>query len=190
MIRPKRLVVKTPDLPFESEFWPEEGKPQFRAKTAHIVLRESPSREAPISQELEIPLAARLEYSAFRHRTVRSGIVVAHSSGKIHARSFGKTSYISRENYYDSYSHYRDYNYRKGDSFEYLQYRAEGTGFIRWNAEVLDAKLPWKWEGPDPGLELTSEPVTERWIQLLDQSQNPIGWLDVDEFAKEVDRTF
>ena len=186
--RVEKLVVESPDILFESEFWPEEGLPEFRAKTPHIVLRERPSADSPVCREIDLPLSMKLEFSAFRYRTLRSGIVVAQAPGKLHARSYGRASYISRENYYESYAEYRDYTYEEGDAFEYLQYRAEGSGFIRWNGEILDAELPWAW-GKDSSLRLQSEPEAEGWIQLLGTDRRPIGWLLVGEFAEEVGRT-
>lgn len=184
-----KLVAESPQETFESEFWPEEGKPKFEAASTQLVLRERPESDAPVCKEINLPLSVELPYSAFRYRTLRPGIVVAKAPGRLRARSLGRTPYVSRENYYDTYSEYRNYEYDIGDAFEYLQYRAEGSGFIRWHGDVLDTDLPWIW-GNDQSLELQSKPEAECWIHLLGNDGCPLGWLRVDDFAKEVGREF
>ena len=179
---------KRQERTFESEFWPEEGRPQFRPKKSHLVLRERPTGEAPVARDIDVAVGSRLDFSAFRYRTIRPGVATARSAGSLHGRSFGNAGYISREMYYETYAQYRDYPFQSGDVIEYLQYRAEGNGFVRLKDEVLDVHLPWM-EKNFP-LQLTADPVCERWLQIVDLKNRPIGWLLIDESVEDVGRTF
>src|SRR5207247_2575923 len=100
------------------------------------------------------------------YRTIRSGTATARSAGSLHGRSFGSVSYISRGMYYETYAEYRDYPFQSGDVIEYLQYRAEGSGFVRLKDDVLEVHLPWTEK--DCPLQLTADPVCESWLQLVD----------------------
>lgn len=173
---------------FESEFWPEEGRPQFRPRRSRLVLRGRPTVEAPVVREIDIVVGSRLDFSAFRYRTLRPGVATARSAGSLHGRSFGNASYISSEMYYGTHAQYRDYPFQLGDVIEYLQYRAEGSGFLRLKDEVLDVSLPWL-EKNSP-LQLSEDPACEGWLQLVDLNNRPIGWLLIDESVEEIGRTF
>jgi len=73
-----------------------------------------------------------------------------------------------------------------GDTVEYLQYRAEGTCFIRIASDVIDAKLC---PNQQPSrFRLDTEPITEWWIHVTIKGK-PAGWLLVsDAVVKVVDR--
>lgn len=181
---------------FESEFWPEEGRPVFITTTTHLKLFARPSLDAPMANEIEVAKNSEIKFNAFRYRTIRPGEVIAKADGVLKGRNLGKMKYLSRETYYESYSEYLEFPYAKGTSFEYLQYRAEGSCFIRWAGNVIDLDLcPWLdfiyGKGLDKkALVLTREPIAESWLQVINSNGKPIGWLLADGVTKVVDRTF
>ena len=66
--------------------------------------------------------------------------------------------------------------YQKGTSLEYLQYRAEGTCFVRLMGEVIDTDVCPAF---DDKFRVMAEPVTEWWVRVL-ISGKPKEWLLVD----------
>ena len=177
--------------PFESEFWPKEGIPVFEAKCDRLALRARPSIDAPVRGYLSTALGSRVPYSGFRYRTLRPGRVVVHKEYTLTGRNLGRTDYVSRANYYDDGGELVTLQLESSDRLEYLQYRAEGSGFIRWQGLVLDIEyLPWL--GSNRPLELVVNPVNEAWIRVESESDMGTGWIlvDEDETVSEVDREF
>jgi hypothetical protein len=173
---------------FESEFWPEEGIPVFVAKFSTVPLYARPSSDAPIMGKLDVQPGSRIQFTAFRYRTLRPGRVLAHRPGLLCGRNLGPTDYVSRSNYYDDGGEGVAVRFNAGDQLEYLQYRAEGTGFLRWQGLVLDSMLAWG--DAEDALELVSEPVAESWVQVRDEDHQQSGWILADEFLDEVERAF
>jgi len=112
------------------------------------------------------------------------------SNCSIEGRNLGKINYLSQQGYWDSCSDGHTIPLERGDEIEYLQYRAEGTCFIRRSGYVFDIDhCPWLAENDQ--LVLTIEPVAESWIQVVDDQREPIGWLHVqDRVAYEGSRKF
>ena len=176
--------------PFESEFWPEEGIPEFRSSTSHLTLHVRPSHDAPTASELKVEPNAKIDFSGFRYRTIRPGKVVAKKSGTLTGRNLGRIGYLSRETYYDAYSESVELPYAAGDTFEYLQYRAEGSCFIRHEGYVFDIDY-CPWLGGSDELALTKQPVAESWLHVVDKSGKAKGWLCAESgVAEEVGRSF
>ena len=76
-------------------------------------------------------------------------------------------------------------NVSAGDTFDYLQYRSEGTCFVRVAGKTMDAELC-----PTERKEfrLDARPTTEWWIHLTVNGK-PAGWLLVtDATVKDVGR--
>lgn len=176
--------------PFESEFWPEEGIPVFEAKCDRIVLRARPDYDAPVVGYLSTLPGSRILFSGFRYRTLRPGRVVVHEKYALTGRNMGQTDYVSSANYYKDGGELITLNLQPNDRLEYLQYRAEGNSFIRWQGIVLDVGYS-PWPGLDRPLELVVEPVTEAWILADSGSDTEAGWILVDgEAVSEIDREF
>ena len=177
--------------PFESEFWPEEGIPVFEAKCPRIVLRARPSSDTPVVGYLSTVLGSRIPFSGFRYRTLRPGRVVVHEEYTLTGRNLGRTDYVSRSNYYDDGGELVILQLQSNDRLEYLQYRAEGSGFIRWQGLVLDVEYS-PWLGSNRPLELVVEPVTEAWIRVESESDMETGWILVneEETVSEIGREF
>jgi hypothetical protein len=67
---------------------------------------------------------------------------------------------------------------KKGDVIDYLQYRAEGTCFIRIADQVVDADpCPAQ---DDRTFRVVNQPATEWWIRVV-LNRDPVGWVMVDE---------
>ena len=97
---------------------------------------------------------------------------------------------MSKANYYDDGGESITLELQANDRLEYLQYRAEGSSFIRWQGLVLDVEYS-PWLGSDRPLELVVEPVTEAWIRVEFESDTGAGWILVDdESVSEIDREF
>ena len=177
--------------PFESEFWPEEGTPVFEAKSDRLVLCARPSSDAPVTGYLSAALGSRILFSGFRYRTLRPGRVVVHEEYMLTGRNLGQTDYVSSSNYYNDGGELITLKLQPKDRLEYLQYRAEGSSFIRWQGLVLEVEYS-PWLGSNRPLELIVEPVTEAWIRVESESDMRTGWTLVGdkETLSEIAREF
>ena len=165
---------------FESEFWPEEGIPIFKTKANRLELRSRPNSDAPIIAPMSTVIGSRIEFAGFRYRTIRPGRVIVHEDCELTGRNLGLADYVSHSNYYEDEGELITLQIQPNDQLEYLQYRAEGSGFIRWQGLVLDVEyLPWL--ASDRPLELVADPVTEGWIRVRAESATPAGWILIDE---------
>lgn len=176
--------------PFESELWPEEGVPVFRATTSHLTLHARPYHEAPVVAELDVEPGSLIQFRSFRYRTVRPGKVVAKKAGRLTGRNLGRINYLSRDTYYEDTSQPVELAYEPGDTFEYIQYRAEGSCFIRHGGYVFDIDY-CPWLGGSEELALTKQPYAESWLHVTGRNEKPVGWLCHQRgVADEVDRSF
>jgi hypothetical protein len=175
---------------FDSEIGPGEGKKSFFAKTnITLPLHEEPSRSSPVIKKHEIGKGARIDYDLTRYRNIKPGIVKTDQSVTLSGRNFNAISYLSRSEYYSGNIPYKDYAFREGTSFEYLQYRAEGSCFIRWNNEVYDIDYcPWL-DMEDTQFTVESEPVNEWWIRVT-KGHTDLGWLLIDKSTVDEKRSF
>ena len=170
---------------FESEFWPKEGVPVFVSRVEILALRARPSSDAPVAVKWPIKVKSPVPFDGFRYRTVRPGILVARREGQLVGRNLGRTDYVSHANYYQDGGEDVTVGFRPGDRLEYLQYRAEGTAFLRWQGLALDAPLP-----NDTDFEELCLPVAESWVRVTCPSSGAKGWVLADEQLEEVARQF
>ena len=183
-------LPKGPLSQFESEFWPEEGRPVFAARVRRLILYERPDLNSPIAGEIELDAGERVVYSLFRYRTVRPGrVVVVKGEAELSGRNLGATNYVSRDNYYEDGGETLRVALSRGDQLGYLQYRAEGSGFVRWRELVIVVPfLPWN--ELDTAFDLLSEPVAESWVRVEVERLGAVGWVLADAQLAEVDREF
>ncbi len=173
---------------FEVDLWPGEGRPVFEAVSRKIELRELPSASSKIIGTLLVSPGQRLPFDDTRYRTIQAGRIRVLASARVTGRMLGPVSQLSREAYYKGKFALASVDVEPRAEVEYLQYRAEGTCFVRIAGNVMDAD-------PCPANEksvfrVEAEPKTEGWIHLVMPGKSA-GWLLVaDAIVKVVDREF
>lgn len=172
---------------FESELWPGEGIPRFAARVDHLTLYQEPGKSASVLVKHPVQVGEEVTYDEIRFRTLQSGQISARRAGTFLARNFGDIAYLSKEIYYSSAGGWEKISYEAGDSFQYLQYRSEGSCFIRHDSEILE--IDWcSWVGISQtnGFDVTKRPVTEFWIRVVYNEEPLKGWLLVDGKSVEM----
>lgn len=183
------VLPQAPLRPFESEFWPEEGCPVFVARTDTLELHARPISTSPMVAQIPVARGGQVKFQGYRYRTLRPGTVIVKRDTSISGRNLGQTDYISQANYYHDGGEEILVQLSEGSQIEYLQYRAEGCGFVRWQGLVIDIEgLPWL--GSSEKFEFVTSPVAESWVQVCDDSGKPSGWVLADEELEEISREF
>ncbi len=176
---------------FESELWPGEGRPSFAPKSTILKLYSKPSLNCVVVETRVVKKGEKIPFKETRVRTIKPGKVKVVRTGVLKGRSLGKITYLSRKTYNHSKSTWKNYSFRKSDSFEYLQNRAEGSCLIRFKDEVLEIDwCPWLADSDDSTFTMISEPVIEWWINLA-HGNDPDRWLLInDETVEFLPREF
>jgi hypothetical protein len=176
------------DVPFEIALWPGEGRPVVQSVASVLELREQPFGSAKIVLKLAAAPGQRLQFDETRFRTTRPGHLQAVVATTVTGRRLGAIRALSRADYYSGKFPDAAIKLNAGDAVEYLQYRAEGTCFVRIDGVVIDSD-PCPHDGRD-GFRLVTDPELEWWIRLVSDDR-PLGWLLLtDKTAKVVDREF
>lgn len=173
---------------FEVGLWPGEGRPVFEAVATELAVRGQPSQGAGVVEHLRVTKGQEVEFGQTVHRTVTPGRLRALTKARIRGRRLGAIAQLSRDEYYAGDFPRAELVVNAGDLVEYLQYRAEGTCFVRIQGTVIDAEACPAQDARTFCVE--SKPELEWWIQVLVDGK-PRGWLLVDSSSvKEVRRTF
>lgn len=170
--------VSSPAMAFECGIFPGEGPHKLEAPGGDIVLRGAPSQVARVVETIRPGKGASIKWSYARFRTVSPGIFLARESGTIKGKNYGRVFYLSKKDYYRGYGRSESFHYAAGDSIEYLQYRAEGSAFIRINGVVVGADLLSKLAVP---LKEVKRPQLELWIEVTGEDGHPIGWYQLTD---------
>lgn len=177
------LVAQTPPSVFEIELWPGEGRPQFQAVATALAIRETPSMSATITRRLAVTKGQQIRFDETRFLTIESGEFEVLSATTLTGRSLGNTRFLSREAYYRGPFPFAEVPLKDGERIEYLQYRAEGTCFVRVGADVIDATpCPTQDERT---FRVLGEPKTEWWIRIV-VGGVPTGWVMVEQATIQV----
>lgn len=176
---------------FESELWPGEAVPRITAKNQYLELYRRPSLGSPLVRIHTIQRGAIIEFDESRYRTVSAGLITANHNGHFTARDFGKTKYLTWAQYY----HYRGallykkLEYREGDQFGLLQYRANLSCLISFQESVWEVTLcPQILPNTIGRSGFTgSVPRTEWWIRVLGAKRQSLGWLLIEGEMVEID---
>ena len=180
------LLQVGPVSVFEIDMWPEEGRPVFEAVGPPLQLRAAPSSSSPVIATLAVAAGQRMIFDDTRYRTIVAGAFVAVRDATIEGRDLGNIATLSKADYYSGKFTRMSVDVKRGDSVEYLQYRAEGTCFVRIRSRVIDAALCPN-QRPDQ-FQTTLEPITEWWIHVS-AGQSAAGWVIVTAATlKEVER--
>lgn len=158
---------------FEIELSPGEGVPMVEAVPGTIPLRRIPSVTAPVFDTIAAARVRRLEFDSTRYQTIEPAPVTARTAATIRGRLLGDIRYLSRTQYYSRAFRQTVVPLQAGDRFEFLQYRAEGSCFLRVVGNVIEAD-------PCPTHDTThftarTEPATRWWIRVHTPSAS--GWL-------------
>jgi hypothetical protein len=175
-------------IQFAIDISPGEGIPVIEAQRAVLVLRSAPDAGAPVVDSLAGRVGRRIAYDSTRYQTLKSGELRVVTPLSLAGRNLGALTHLTRERYYHAPGADVSIPVAANATIEFLQYRAEGTCFVRIDNQVIDAQ-------PCPGfgkesVEVVREPVTEWWILVRGPRGIP-GWLIVsDSTAKAVRREF
>jgi len=179
--------VSHPEPVFESGIWPGEGIPVVTATSDSLVLRRAPRLGAEIVARLTVQPGTELPYDSTRFQTIVPGELTVRAVATLHGRWFGNITYLPRSRYYSNQGRDTSIVIEPGADIQYLQYRAEGTCFVRLNGHIIDA-------GYCPTVDtaayrLERQPVTHWWIYV--RAPGGSGWLRLEEtVAAVVDRRF
>jgi hypothetical protein len=165
---------------FEIELWPEEGRPIFESDGGTLSLREAPDRTAAVRHNVEIPAGIPIDFHATRYQTWVPGRIEVVEASTILGRHMGDVRYVTRDDYYMGDFPRSEWSVLPGDTIEYLQYRAEGSCFVRIRGVVVDTErcptfLP-------ESFRLLENPVIEWWIEV--EIGDSLGWLRVDDAVR------
>jgi hypothetical protein len=165
---------------FEIELWPEEGRPVFESTGASLALREEPNRAAAVRQEVDLPAGTPIDFLSTRYQTWVPGRIEVLEASTIVGRDMGDVRYLTRDEYYLGGFPRSEWSVLPGDTVEYLQYRAEGTCFVRVREVVVDAeRCPAFLQ---ESFRVLEDPETEWWIEV--EIGDSGGWLRVDESVR------
>jgi hypothetical protein len=173
---------------FESGLWPGEGIPVVEAVRTQLALRASPRTTSRVVTTLSAKAGQRITYDSTRFQTMQAGEVRVRAAASVEGRNLGSVRYLSREQYYGGAFRDTVIDLIPPATIQYLQYRAEGTCFVRVGARVIDAD-------PCPIHDTTKfvlrqQPKTLWWIHVA-RAMGATGWLLLtDSTARIVDRTF
>lgn len=182
------LFAQATNSVFEIELWPGEGRPRFEAVAGELAIREAPTLSAKVARRLRVTNGQQVAFDETLYRTIESGHLEVVAGINISGRFLGITRLLTRDAYYKGRFPQRAVALNEGDVVEYLQYRAEGTCFVRVADQVIDAS-------PCPAedaraFRVMSQPKTEWWIRLV-LDRVPLGWVVVDgTTVKESGRSF
>jgi hypothetical protein len=189
------LLQSSSSTIFEIALWPGENTPIFEAVSTPLQLHERPSSTSPFSSTVNISgqriafvnvsAGKGVTYDDTRYRTTKAGRIRALVASQVMGRMIGNVTSLSREDYHSDKFPQADIDVKSGASFDYLQYRAEASCFIRIAGKVIDTT-------PCPANDKTRfrvemEPQVEWWIHVV--IGNSRGWALVsDSTVKDVGR--
>ena len=163
---------------FESGMLPGEGHKRILAAADEVTLHHAPSSCSSIAKKLRINRGAEIKFNDVRFRTIKPGLFVAERPGSLEGTDYGPISYLSEEDYIRFRGNWKRFIFSEGDTIQYLQYRTEGSGFVRFRGQVIGAELLSK---KSLALVQTRDPIVEIWIRVTDDEGVSIGWYRVDD---------
>ena len=179
-------LLQDPVSLFEVDLWPGEGRPVLEAVSRTLKLRELPLASSNIIRTVSVSPNQRLTFDDTRYRTTLAGRVRVVAPTIVRGRLLGPIGHLSKDEYYQGKFPPASLAIRAGANVEILQYRAEGTCFVRIARNVIDAEsCP---SNDKSKFRVETEPKTEWWIHVV-ISRNVAGWILVtDSSVKVVNR--
>lgn len=172
--------------PFEIGVWPGEGIPVLEVRDTILLLRASPSDDAPVTHRARLTTRTRLTATAGLTRTLEPGLVRARVAAELAGSSYGVVRALSNDAYYSSGRAWRD-TLAVGDTVTVLGNRAEGHCLLRVGGAVIEG-----FSCPDADDRFESlRPTRVEWWVRVRAPGGSVGWVRVDDrMIVEVDREF
>ena len=173
---------------FAADLWPGEGIPVIEMQRTALPLRAKPDPAAHVVDTLRGRVGQRIAFDSTRFHTIKTGAIQVLEPLTLSGRDLGDVTRLTLDLYYHTSLAEVSIPIAAGTTIDFLQYRAEGTCFVRVERRVIDAH-------PCPGfgresVKVVREPVTRWWIMTHGASGVP-GWLLVsDTTARPVRREF
>ena len=173
---------------FASDVWPGEGIPVIEMRRSALPLYTEPDHTSGVVDTLRGRVGQRVAFDSTRYQTIESGTIRIHSPLGLKGRDLGDVKHLTLDRYYQPNEAETSIPLAASSTVEFLQYRAEGTCFVRVENRVIDAH-------PCPGfgresVSVVRDPVTRWWVLVRGVKDKP-GWLLVsDSTAKSVRREF
>jgi hypothetical protein len=180
------LLQGSPPL-FEIDLWPGEGRPVLEAVSNTLELRQRPSNSSTIVASVSVAPKQRLSFDDTRYRTIEAGRISVLAPARVTGRLLGPLTRLSREDYYKGKFATANVEVHAGTEIDYLQYRAEGTCFVRIGGNAIGADLCPAYSKST--FRVVTQPKTECWIHVV--VGKSAGWTFVtDAVVKVVNRSF
>ncbi|HET9426367.1 MAG TPA: hypothetical protein VFO55_13440 [Gemmatimonadaceae bacterium] len=172
---------------FEVDIWPGEGIPVIEAVRDSLPLLGAPRIGAPVTGTLTVRRGQPIEYDSSRYQTLAGVEVRVRAPTTISGSRIGPVRFLSIARYYSGADKDTVFDVAPSTAVELLQYRAEGTCFIRIDGDVVNAEACPTFD--TTRFASSGEPRTLWWIRVRGQSAT--GWLLLsDSTARAVRRTF
>jgi hypothetical protein len=176
-----------PGIVFAADLWPGEGIPVIELRRPSIPVYAEPDPASAVVDTLQGRVGQRVVFDSTRYQTLESGTIRIHMSFELKGRDLGAVKHLTLDGYYQP-NEETSITLAAPADVEFLQYRAEGTCFVRVQTSVVDAH-PCPGFGPE-SVSVVRDPVTRWWVRVRGTRDKP-GWLLVsDSTAKAVRREF
>jgi hypothetical protein len=173
---------------FASDLWPGEGIPVIEMRRPVLPLYGEPDPTSGVVDTLRGRVGQRVAFDSTRYQTIEPGTIRIHDSLELKGRDLGPVNHLTLDRYYQPNEAETSIPLAASSTLEFLQYRAEGTCFVRVQSSVIDAQ-PCPGFGPE-SVSVIRDPVTRWWVLVRGIGDKP-GWLLVsDSTAKAVRREF
>ena len=176
------ILLQSSVSTFETNMGPGEGPTEYAAASNTLQLRELPSGASRTVRTVRVSHEQRLPYDDTRYRTTQAGHIRVLVSSHITGRMIGPVRGLSSKEYSSDKFHDVNVEIRMGRDIEYLQYRGEGTCFVRLQGNVIEADPCPIYSKSKFKLEI--EPKTELWIHT--SVGDSVGWLLVNDATAKI----
>lgn len=150
---------------FETDSFPGEGGPNFSAKSDILILRRHPDID---SSQIALKPGKNKKILFDKSKQITKKSITLTAKSEVTDLTCNDTKKFKESTPI----------IKRGETIEYLQYRAEGYITARYNNQICEVfimdKIP-KFEG------IGKEPIVEWWIRVIDEKKKPQGWLLVDK---------
>ncbi len=164
---------------FETDMSPGEGPHVFVAARNQLRIHKLPFSTSPTIATVKVLPGQSLPHDETRYRTIRGGVIRVLVPSQVEGRMIGMAHLLFAKDYTSDKFPEIKIQVKRDMHIEYLQYRAEGTCFVRISNNVIDAT-------PCPNInrsafKVEAEPKTELWIHLSIGKAS--GWVFVDDVS-------